>query len=429
MIMQDSLSNGRHTHFDDSDGEESCNVLTLAKASDLCPKPYRLIARNQKIAKLADLSTLSALDYIDLSSNSLTSLEGLDHPRLKTLIVARNKLSHLKPLYNSPNIRVLNVSENLLPDIEWISQTRFAPLLLTLVASSNQLHNLIGLSSLSSLETLVISNNQIEDLTPITYLKTLVKLSASRNRIRKLPSLFPLERLAELRLSHNLIDSLPTERLHCLKILDVGHNRLNDIDALSKFAPSLVQVNLRHNPVCERSDLRTYVKRLCDGLEVIDGERILGGRRKVRVNRIRKAAGFEIEHERRFARMPSEYYLKRLEGTGLLKDDVREHGDNQKTDLDTERKKAEHTDQRRKQRVEPEEHGVEMDSEKFVQMARWRSQKHEVAGSETKVTVHNGSRLSEEKQNKRKRQKKTEQVEGVNYLKIDSFGDGGTSRW
>jgi hypothetical protein len=49
-------------------------VLTAAKASDLCSKPFRLVERGRAFTRLENIAALSALDYVDLSDNAFTSL-------------------------------------------------------------------------------------------------------------------------------------------------------------------------------------------------------------------------------------------------------------------------------------------------------------------------------------------------------------------
>lgn len=294
---------GRYRRLDDSDSEEDTPtgapglILTAAKASELCPKPYRLIARNGNFTVLDDLSRLTQLDYVDLSGNQLRSAQGLGELlRLKTLICRGNALADLSALARLPALTVLNLAENGLTSVEWLAHASFAGSLSTLVVNGNRLANLDGVGVLGALETLVVSNNAIEDLSVVGRLPRLRKLSASHNQIRVIPdSLASCELLSELRVAHNSIARLPGEnvmsRLSALRILDLGHNRLTNFDTMRMLSATLQQLNLLGNPVArEQASYPESVVSVCAELQVLDGRRIRGGRRKVRLAREKRAA-------------------------------------------------------------------------------------------------------------------------------------------
>lgn len=320
MSPGELASTGRHRRLadsDDSDDENQQTVLTRARASELCPKPFRLIAKKQGYTALEDLSVLAELDYIDLTGNLLRSLDGLNgNRRLKTLIVKGNKLQNVDAVLNIAAVRVLDIAENDFVSTEWLPRAAFASDILALMAGGNRLATLDGMASLANLKTLIISNNQIEDISPVTKLSALTKLSASNNNIRVIPGDFvKLQNLCELRMAHNRLSHIPEEsvlaRLSALKIFDIGHNRITSFENLKACASGLTHVNLRGNPACNlQDDLVIYARSICPQLEVIDGQRVTGGRRKLRVNRQRLEAGFPLEPDRKFARPPPAKYLK-----------------------------------------------------------------------------------------------------------------------
>lgn len=342
---------GRHRRLanaDDSDDENTSNniKLTVAKASELCPKEYRLIATNAGYTSLNDLSSLSSLDYIDLTGNQLTSTEGLESNfRLKTLILRNNKLTDINPILRLSNIRILNIAENSINTTEWLMRASFASELLAFVASGNQISYLEGFSALHRIETLVIGNNQLEDISSIARLTTLKKLSASNNAIREIPASFSsLTNLSELRLAHNRISSTSEEvlgKMSSLKILDIGHNRIMSFESLSGMPLSLTNINVKGNPACDKlKDIAEYLRGICPQLEVINSKRLIGGRRKIRVNRLRVAVGFQPEPERKFARPPPEYYVKKLNDSDYEK--VIDRGDdNVRKSVASKRKQSE----------------------------------------------------------------------------------------
>jgi hypothetical protein len=293
---------GRHRRieFSDSDSDDGAAgttrvVLTTAKASELCPLPHRLLARKQQLTQVEDLSSLDKLDYVDLTDNSLTSLDGISGLcGLKTLIARSNRLTSsaaFSALSGLPALRVLNLAENELTDTDWLMRAKFASTLNALVINGNRVAVLDGVAALTALETLVVSHNEVEDLGVTRYLPRLKKLSVSHNRLRVIsPAIVTCHELAELRVAHNRLAALPDESvlasLSCLRIFDVGHNRLTSLEGLALLRTALEQVNVSGNPVAKGADAcRASVLKLCPNVQIMDGTRIAGGRRKLRLAR------------------------------------------------------------------------------------------------------------------------------------------------
>ncbi|CDF33816.1 unnamed protein product [Chondrus crispus] len=442
-------STGRHRKLADSyDSDDDApigNILTTAKAAELCPKPHRLIARNGGFTSLADLSTLSALDYIDLRGNALTSVEGISsNTRLKTLIVKENKLTNVDHILSTKALQILDISDNNFVSTDWLARATFAGSLVALVARGNQLVVLEGMASLRKLETIVLSNNQIEDLAPAMQLTSLIKLSASNNAIRSIPpSITNLYNLRELRLAHNRLAALPPKevlaRLSSLKILDIGHNRITNIDSLAACSGSLVQLNIAGNPVCTKEENFTEaLRKLCPKLEIIDARRIAGGRRKLRVNRQRLDAGMPLEPERKFARPPSAYYVQKGNDEKSLRRDkepavLSSAGGNES---ETKKRKADRTSQgmvqkdsmqrgeppTKKKQASPkasdEEDDDALDAAQFIAMATTKA---------ISVGNSNSSQLAIEKQSKPKTKQKS--MGTVTQRQSVEFGSGGDSKW
>lgn len=464
MEVEVPRSVGRHRRLADSDSDDEAeNVLTSAKASELCPVSYRLLARSKALTRLDDLSALSALDYIDLSCNKLTSLEGLNQPRLKTLNVSNNNLTDITPVYKCATLRVLNISHNRIATTDWLQHTAFASKLVALVAKDNGITVLDGLVALSSIRTLVISDNSIEDISPISRLSTLVKLSVSNNEIRKFPSFLRLQNLTELRLTHNKISSLSTDRLAALKILDLGHNNLSEIDTMPKFAPGLVSVNLRNNACSKNADVKEFLQKFCEKLEIIDGERVAGGRRKVRVNRIRKAVGFEVEKDRKYARLPTDKYLGNIQDEKLLVDvnrmkqqkenklkeagkekgstgDGEAEGEREEGTLDNaeagEEAEGKSGKAKKRKRAEAVNSGAgdedAMDATEFLSIALGRRRGGEEGDDGKQKDSAEGGEEGERKGKKgsgKKKKKKRRSKDSGSIKMVSDFGDGGDSQW
>lgn len=449
MVPSELPSAGRHRRLadsDDSDDEGPRSVLTTAKASDLCPKPFRLIAKNGGFTSLEDMSRFSELDYINLTGNELRTIHGLGaNARLKTLILKGNKLSNIDPILKISALRVLDIADNEFATTEWLNRATFAPDLIALVARGNKLVTLEGLSCLKSLQTLVVSNNEIEDISPVGRLTNLTKFSAANNHIRMIPASFAnIHKLCELRMAHNRISILPPAEvmnsLSSLKILDVGHNRIPSFENLAIFRSSLVQVNVRDNPACkDHENIVQYLKSSCTKLEIVDGQRIAGGRRKVRVNRQRLEAGFPLEPERKFARPPPSSCVKELvaknestEGDGNNTHSATKGTQKEVTKTVSKKRRRESSEaaagrnEEYKKNVEAQEVKSQSDNDDkdaidpatFLRMAKSRT------GA---MPLSNGKDISSSAKPKRKRNKR-ESAKKSSSLQPE-FGAGGSSRW
>lgn len=447
MLEEHRPSVGRHRRLansEDSDDDTSAPkaVLTAAKADDFRPKPYRIIARGKGFTSMEDMSRFDTLDYVDLAANALTSLDGLaSNFRLKTLIVRHNKLTHIDPLLKHSNLQVLDISDNQFCSTEWLLRARFTPNLIALVCRGNNLATLEALSGLHSIQSLVISNNKIDNISPVMQLTSLTKLSASNNQIREIPdSISNLRSLRELRLAHNRISKLPPSQtlshLSKLAIADLGHNRLASLQNLSSCT-ALTHVNVRGNPACASvSDITESMQQLCPGIEVIDGKRIAGGRRKLRVNRQRLAAGLPLEPERKFARPPSAYYVKKAQNVQSSDGAVAPDSKQQSMSgcaVDRKRKaetSAEAAVENGASELEDEsrENGEDieddvLDAQQFVQMAKYKNQDGKIV-RETQPRENPGPKY-------KKKGSKRRRVYGQKVpssVKV-SFGGGGESQW
>lgn len=448
MAPGEAAAAGRHRRLADSDAsddDEPRYILTTAKASDLRPKPFRLIAKDGGFTSLEDMSMFAELDYINLSGNNLRTVHGLNtNARLKTLILKGNKLSDVNPILKISALRVLDISDNDFVTTEWLPRAAFAADLVALVARGNRLASLEGLTSLKNLQTLVISNNDIDDIFIVGRLTNLTKLSASNNRIRTIPDSFTnLHSLCELRIAHNKLSVLPSEevlvRLSSLKILDIGHNRIPSFKHLEVCKRSLIHINIRGNPAYnDEENILQYMQSLCPKLEIIDGQRIAGGRRKFRVNRQRLEAGFPLEPERSFARPPPSSVLKELAAQNGLTDAKAAIGsseDGQKNAVNGTAKKrrresndaavgsaGNYEKKDKTEAVKPEledEDDNVIDSQAFLQMAKSR------AGSNLQLDDQKDYCSSAKP---KKIRKKGHKEKGVRNLEIE-FGAGGESKW
>lgn len=281
-------------------------ILTSAQAVELCPKPFRFVGKSKGFTAMEDLGSLTELDYFDARDNKLKSVAAISRlQRLKTVILKSNLLTSLDELGALSNIRVLNIAENRLSSLASLSDSSFAPELLVLVAAGNDLTSIAEVSAFPKLTTLVVSHNRIVDLAPVAHLPDLTKLSASYNAISDVPGgLAHLDNLEELRLAHNKLVNLPgkevMESWNKLRILDVGHNAIENVDAVPVLAASLHTVNFAGNPVAEKEGdaYRALLQGTCPKIEIVDSVRLTGGRKKVReARKVREEAAVVAEKE------------------------------------------------------------------------------------------------------------------------------------
>ena len=132
-------------------------------------------------------------------------------------------------------------------------------------------------ASFGSLTTLVLSQNQLENLNGIKNLKSLTKLSVTHNSIRDVSLLENFTELVELRLSHNKIIALPKRLSNHLKIVELGHNFILEMDMLKGFelAKKLKSLTLVGNPLCQEEDFSENLVSMLPQLKILDGKQIV----------------------------------------------------------------------------------------------------------------------------------------------------------
>eukprot|EP00871_Galdieria_phlegrea_P005200 jgi/Galph1/5681/GphlegSOOS_G4372.1 len=265
----------------DEKQDENQKKFTAAEISAYCPSKTRLVAKYLQLSQLESLKPFKELRGVDLSHNNLKDLQFLgDSTDLVWLNLSYNCIEQLDSLSRLRNLEVLNVSHNRLKSLSGIANCK--PLQ-ALVANDNRLTSLDSLILLENLNSLVLSRNYLQDLSPIRSVISLKKISCSCNQLRQIPDLSRLVHLKELRFNNNLIECLPQNLAsnRNLQILDLGHNRIRDMNTLSILSslPYLKVVNLVGNPVCmEKTFQETFLK-ICPHLEQFNGKTLrVGGK-------------------------------------------------------------------------------------------------------------------------------------------------------
>ena len=194
---------------------------------------------------------------IMLDGNKLTNVDFTNMDLLIKLNLSHNHITSLNQFRSLQNLRVLDVSDNQITQIE---PNTFANLefLHFLNLSNNSLHLLqtftfVGLFNLSVLN---LSGNNITNVTSDAFfpLKMLSELNLSNNKLVKLDdhTFANLTNLKVLNISHNKLEHLRHqlfENMMFLNVLDVEANYLQDVEynqIISKL-PGLWTINIEGN--------------------------------------------------------------------------------------------------------------------------------------------------------------------------------------
>lgn len=249
---------------------------------DLRSLTAKALSRGQ--LKTLDLSSLAAtalassaltgfacLRKLDLSGNALTELpDGAFGtratsqkfaPLLSWVNLSKNQLrwKGLKPLAPLEHLVTLNLSDNKLSKFPKVLSRRLVKLK-ALVLSRNQLKSFEVVHDMRNLNSLVLSHNRLASLEEDTlrHMPQLAKLSLSHNALKELPPVAACPLLAELRVAHNQLEAVTATfaGLKKLKLVDLGHNRLRDLEDLGRLKDisSLANLNVSGNPVTQRGE-------------------------------------------------------------------------------------------------------------------------------------------------------------------------------
>ena len=116
----------------------------------------------------------------------------------------------------------------------------------------NNIRKMDGFSTLVSLKTLILSFNEIQKIEGLSGLSELQRLDASYNLIKRADGLQDLPALNTLELNNNLL------------------YRLEDVSALKLAVPTLTDLNLSHNALCEAKGYRLVVLRRLPAIRTFD---------------------------------------------------------------------------------------------------------------------------------------------------------------
>lgn len=234
------------------------NRLKKIEHLEPCINITELVLRQNTITVVEGLQTLRNLVDLDLYMNAITRVpsDAFSHnPNLQKLDLSFNQLRTLEsfPSRNLANLRELYLIGN---KIKKIVPLPGMPQLKMLELGDNRIRDIENLDELANLEELWLGRNKIAAIRNIESLHNLRKLSLQSNRITVIERLSHLTSLEELYLSHNgLISMKGIEELRCLVLLDLGTNEISHISGVDKL-PRLKEFWFNNNKLETTEDLK-----------------------------------------------------------------------------------------------------------------------------------------------------------------------------
>lgn len=206
----------------------------------------RLEVRMEGLESLPQLSCLTQLRALVLSGNKIHgSLEALEHcPHLEELDLCQNSLTSLDGLRYLKYLSVLKATMNEISDAEDLAQL---PNLRVVDLSKNRL-TAVPLTA-PVLAKLILYRNLLDSTGFLRALPSLIQLDLGRNKLTELDQISewnPL--LTKIFLYENRLASLPELHLPLLTDLWVDNNHLEVLGPLG-FLPSLERLQAKHNRI------------------------------------------------------------------------------------------------------------------------------------------------------------------------------------
>lgn len=133
--------------------------------------------------------------------------------------------------------------------------------------SGDPVRSLGGIEQLVSLSDVNLAFNAIADATPLAELPRLAIVDLSHNRLQDLPVFRSSNVLERLELNYNQFESLDwmlTQHLLVLHSLSIAHNHIDSLAALESL-PQLRELNVRNNRIVDVRPVFNHV-----GLELLD---------------------------------------------------------------------------------------------------------------------------------------------------------------
>ena len=293
----------------------ACLELSKQSLSSLCPlslypklKSLNISSNFLESLENSGIDKLKEIKEIDVSCNSLIQTTGLSNPSILKLNISFNRIETLESLskvFFSQNLQYLRCEGNLISLMKPLGTMTG---LKTLDLSSNLIEQIQGIENLAvilkKLEELYLNHNKISQLLPtelpstikilelrgnlmrqssfLAKLQNLESLNLESNQLEALSDFPSLPQLSELILSKNFIFLLSfKQEIHemfpSLQLLDLSHNSLYDrfeLLTLSKIS-SLFELDLQGNPCAAHSNFIENIIKDYPNITVINNTQIL----------------------------------------------------------------------------------------------------------------------------------------------------------
>ncbi len=242
--------------------KEISRVDLSSKKIEALPEDFGLLSNlialnlsNNRLSSLpSSMGNLTKLSNLDLRRNSFTTLPSvIEHMQLRSINLSSNDLHDVSALKNCFHVRVLDLSNNALKNINGC----FAPdnELRTLNLASNLIFDMKDVFPfLNNVQRLNISENLIKEIpTTVKELLSLEELDASSNHIEKIADTFFELDLEDVDLSANLLTDLHLHSLIELERIVLDDNPFRKLDMDFSFAPYLKEFS------CEGCGLKEFL--------------------------------------------------------------------------------------------------------------------------------------------------------------------------
>lgn len=206
------------------------------KLSDISPlagmtRLRKLHIWGSEITSVAALANMPLLEDVNLTEGKLTSLTGLENPRLKVLRLRDNQVASLVPLAGNTALEILDAEAN--PNITSADGLQQLVRLRELNLAGSRITDFAPLRSLVHLQRLELTGNPAPDISPLAGMAQLKSLTLGPSPLVDLTPLASLTALENLRVSGTQVHDLtPLKGLTHLKSADLGGNQITDLQPL-----------------------------------------------------------------------------------------------------------------------------------------------------------------------------------------------------
>lgn len=216
--------------------------------------------------QLTDLKRMTAITDIDITGNVfIKDIEPLGQLyNLKSLTLAKTKVTDLSPIRNLTELTELNLSNTKTTDI---SPLRYSSRLTNLSISNTAVTDISVIEKMPELQGLDISGTNLLSYEPLQRTGKLQRLNLQGSNVNYLQSLDSLQELVELNLSNTAVVNLSSlAGLQNVKVLRLDSNKIADIQVLQNLT-GLTELYLNYTLVSDLSSLQNLpnLKRIyCD---------------------------------------------------------------------------------------------------------------------------------------------------------------------